>query len=209
MTTEHPILFTRPMVRATLAGIKTQTRRPIKRPLRHPGWTGYSYFASDGGIAIENGPDYPDADDDVVRCPYGVPGHRLWGRETYARVDGGFVYRADVPSLHEERMVVRLARKHGTKVTPWIPSIHMPRVAARLVLDIVSIRCQQLQDISEADALAEGVTKVGKRWEVEGIVATPDGARDAYKSLWEYIHGPGSWNANPWLWVIEYKRFAA
>lgn len=167
------------MVRALLKGGKTQTRRIIKRPLKHPGWTGYSYFDRDGdGIAIENGPDYPDTDDDVIRCPYGRTLDRLWVRESFWSNDEG--------DLVEYRATNPLA------VDLWKPSIHMPRKLSRITLQIVHIACEQLQWINEAGAFAEGV-----------------GCLAEYRELWGKINGPLSWGRNPWVWVVTFDRVSA
>jgi hypothetical protein len=181
---DRPILFSTPMVRAILEGRKSQTRRVIGRPLKHPGWTGYSYFASTrGGIAIENGPDYPDTDDDEIRCPYGVPGDRLWVRETWAQVDGQINYRAD-----QDRYVWRATR--------WKPSIHMPRTASRITLAVTEIRCEQLCEITLADAAAEG-------W--AGADAKHINAVSWYAELWDRINGKRApWKSNPWVWVVSF-----
>jgi hypothetical protein len=201
---EHPILFTRPMVRATLAGIKTQTRRLIKElPAQQYDEVGVESLDPSLWHFVYGSRAHSR------RCPYGIPGEGLWGRETYMQQPNASprtpIYHADVPDLAEERAAVRIAKRAGTKVPRWTPSIHMPRWAARLVLEVTRIRVQRIHEITEADALAEGVTKVGKRWEVEGIVATPISAVDAYRALWEYINGRGSWAANPWVWVVDYR----
>ena len=112
--------------------------------------------------------------------------------------------------------MVRLAHRHGTHVAPWRPSIHMPRWASRITLEITDIRVERLQEISEDDAKAEGVEPwvIGDGWREYGL--PPDveaagthplrSARDSFASLWESINGPGSWKANPWVWVIEFRR---
>ena len=172
--TERPILFSAPMVRAILAGTKTQTRRVVKLK-----------------------PDYMETflrlPNKVACCPYGQPGGRLWVRETFEDCESALhscvLYRAD----------------GGTPGTKWTPSIHMPRWASRITLEITGMRVERLQDISEADAMAEGVHYSL----LEKIQAGQDRwARHAYKKLWESIHGPGSWDLNPWVWVVEFKGVA-
>lgn len=207
---ERPILFSGPMVRAILAGTKTQTRRAIKRPLRHPGWTSYVYFGPSTNNptcrskAIECGPDYGDDESDVVYCPYGAAGDRLWCRETgWERPERTpkmmregadtwerYYYDADGLSEtdHEEFKAWGFKRR---------PSIFMPRWASRISLEITGVRVQRLQDISDADCLAEGI-----EWPYPSR-ATP---RGAYRSVWEAINGAKSWAATPWVWVIEFKR---
>jgi hypothetical protein len=189
---ERPIIFSAPMVRAILAGTKTQTRRVVKN-------TGM--YAIDAPIHGEE-----TAKRELLalatRCPYGQPGGRLWVRETWAQPDrrsAGFspwVYAAN----YQERPSHR-----------WRPSIHMPRCASRILLDVTAVRVERLQDISEADALAEGVTP---KWEpgcsgrlmeaLGGFSFRP--AASAYADLWESINGPGSWDANPWVWMVEFRR---
>ena len=107
------------------------------------------------------------------------------------------VYRADYPES-----------KPGEG---WKPSIHMPRHLSRILLEVIAVSVERLQDISEADAQAEGIERAGEcNWRDyldDGNDFT--GARYSYRSLWEQIHGPGSWDANPWVWVVEFKRVSA
>jgi hypothetical protein len=138
-------------------------------------------------------------------CPYGKPGDRLWVRETHFKYGGGFIYRADYGNL------TPISDGIGG---PWKPSIHMPRVASRISLEITGVRVDRLQDISNEDCVAEGITAIGKG------VRMPDGryaqagryetkastVRQLYSELWESINGPDSWAANPWVWVVEFWR---
>jgi len=179
---ERPILFSAPMVRAILAGQKTQTRRVMKK--LPPQKFGCSHSIKD--CIFGKGWSFNDARGncacDGVRCPYGEPGDRLWVRETWAHaIGGGFHYKAD----------------YGHSDWLWKPSIHMPRRASRITLEVAGVRVERLQDISEADAYAEGVE------------ATEYGqfpAPSAFKYLWESINGPESWISNPWVWVVEFKK---
>jgi hypothetical protein len=188
---ERPILFSAPMVRALLDGSKTQTRRVIKMP---PSWdcivyadwgNGFWPYRSDDGES----PNY-DNNEIPLNCPHGQPGDRLWVRETWAphpdfpRSVGRTVYRADPECEHD--------------VARWYPSIHMRREYSRILLEIVSVRVERLIAITYEDARAEGVDLT--IW--SGI------AINGYKALWESINGSGSWSANPWVWVIEFKRVA-
>lgn len=180
--TERPILFSAPMVRAILAGTKTQTRRVVK---------------PDGKYRLDL---VCPADGGPSRCPYGQPGDRLWVREAWRVVwssDGEpprsfdasyrFWYEADAP-LQDGYGKLR-------------PSIHMPRCASRITLKITGVRVERLQDISIRDCIAEGIHCGGPE--------NPDGIekRD-YRDLWASINGPESWDANPWVWVIEFRRIA-
>jgi len=208
-TTERPILFSAPMVRALLAGKKTQTRRAIKA-------------APTGSSAYLLGLHQPtgmwgihanvERDDGVWRgrCPYGAPGDRLWVRETFAKIDGQTQPWIETDYRATYTRGDRLGDTLGIKKR-WTPAIHMPRAASRITLEVTEIRVERLQNISEADARAEGVNLQprltgyskdgGCRWE-------PEDPRTAYCSLWESINGPGSWESNPWVWVVSFKRAA-
>lgn len=180
------ILFSAPMVRALLAGTKTQTRRAVK------------------------------VQEDIVhadsRSPYGQPGDRLWVRESFfaygrwgrhfnekkqcdewrfadmtRECDHSYQYAADNPDVQVEK---------GRSATPgWHtrPALFMPRAASRILLEVVSVRVERLQAISEHDAIAEGIERGG------------DNPVDSYRSLWERINGSGSWDVNPWVWRVEFR----
>jgi hypothetical protein len=218
---ERPILFSGPMVRALLAGTKTQTRRIMQRQPENEPWTAYTLFGQAGytpdreWVARENGPDYPDGKEDECWCPYARRrGDRLWVRETWMDLQGTgiehrdrggklqrYAYAADTPvGTHGDEC----RKDFGLK---WRPSIHMPRVASRILLEVNSLRVERLAEISEADARAEGV-------EPNDAYAGPakdrqGGWRNGYRILWEQINGPGSWDANPWVWAIEFKRITS
>lgn len=184
---ERGILFSAPMVRALLAGTKTQTRRAVK--------------ARESNAHADS------------RSPYGRPGDRLWVRESFfaygrwekrynetkqrdewrfvdmTRECGhSYLYAADNPDVRLEK---------GRSVTPgWHTrsSLFMPRAASRILLEVVAVRVERLQVISEQDAIAEGV---------EQDAGNPI---DSYRSVWERINGTGSWDANPLIWVVEFRR---
>lgn len=190
---ERPILFSGDMVRALLAGRKTQTRRVVKpQPECLRDVQALQFHVATGEpLAIGKG------------CPYGAPGDRLWVRETHLPTASGVYYRADFSEFE--------AAGHGAMYGGWKPSIHMPRWASRLTLEIVAVRVERLQDISEADARAEGLYSNPKythavlyTW--DGVQGNSNNPRYAYQLLWESIKGPGSWALNPWVWVIEFKR---
>ena len=205
---ERPILFSAPMVRAILDWRKTQTRRVVKpQPPDDIGLPIGVDLYSPTCIG-KNGDEYPG--DEIfgaysecgewgVKCPYGQPGDRLWVRETWGPCDGGVCYRADEDA--------------GSVALPddgrWTPSIHMPRWASRITLEITGVRVERLQDISEADAIAEGVPAVSSGgvtlFTTTGVNCF-QAAKGAYAALWESINGPGSWDANPWVWVVEFRR---
>jgi hypothetical protein len=170
------------MVRAILDGSKTQTRRIIKN-------TGTYAIEDHHGIITAN----RERSALATQCRYGKPSDRLWVRETWAEVGtmdpGLIVYRADYPDC--------VPRQYenvppASEIT-WKPSIHMFRKHSRIILEITGVRVERLQDISEAGAIAEGVSDI----------LNPVGA---YRELWESINGPASWAANPWVWVVEFKR---
>ena len=212
---ERPILFGAPMVRALLDGSKTQTRRVVKP--QPP-----AVFCKGDVAAITNGtrwafsrlPEriaHPPGLHEGILCPYGQPADRLWVRETFADLRGtGIEHRPD-PSGPLNRYAFAADHPPGSNGdearkefgVKWKPSIHMPRAASRITLEITEVRVERLKDISEADAVAEG-TPAGF-WEYDNGEGT-ETAKESYECLWESINGPGSWNANPWVWVVEFRR---
>jgi hypothetical protein len=187
---ERPILFSGPMVRALLDGSKTQTRRIAKE---FAGRTDLDAILR--RFPHQNG------------CPYGKPGDRLWVREAWSH---------DARTLEECRAAYEDALAGGTfaggtygpyyratetapETLRWRPSIHMPRWASRILLEIVSVRVERLQDISEADAIAEGC---------KNSLHLPGGrfANENFAHLWWSINGDGAWEVNPWVWVVEFRR---
>lgn len=228
---ERPILFSAPMVRAILEGRKTQTRRAIRKqfaPDAEPaevaatspeGWqiSGHSgLWWDDAGACI----------DDAIRCPYGQPGDRLWVRETWQgplleseEQEDEFRQSPDIykkPGFCAYRATDTLdAIDADGRELGWRPSIHMPRWASRILLEVTGVRVERLQDISEADAVAEGCQAIqGCEWRTfkeadAGIPMHKHTAIDAYSALWDALNGDGSWDANPWVWVIEFKRVMA
>lgn len=185
---ERPILMNAAMVRAVLNGTKTQTRRIA--PLLLPGDKNYIFAGSVEEWVRKRS----------LQCPYGQIGDRLWVREAFCYPNGQNKiawYRADSPWANDA-------------LVKWKPSIHMPRQASRITLEIVNVRVERLQDISEADAIAEGChqdSRMNGAWTADGDTFTSkdDGPVRAYRMLWESINGKGSWAANPWVWVIELK----
>ena len=201
MTKEIPILMAGPLVRATLAGLKTQTRRPIKRENEpDPG------FEWAGCLCREIDPSDTPCVTCSVRFP-GIPnaGDRLWVRETWtaamydAKSPADCLYRAD-----DNRGVEDLGE------AKWTPSIHMPRWACRLVLPLVSVRVERVQDITEEDAKAEGV-EPGISVQVSGknvFIPINNGSyREGFRTVWQSIYG--TWELNPWVWVAEWKDIEA
>ena len=185
---ETGMLFTSPMVRAILEGRKTQTRR-IAKPVRHPD-LGNVY--SPGALVLEHEPQ------NVINraCPYGHPGDRIYVRETFSQHPewGQLAFRADGEEFEDA---------DGWLWEPkWMPSIHMPKELARIWLEITGVRLERIQDISEADALAEGA-----RFELASIDSVRIGATasflSGFRNIWESTGG--DWDANPWVWAIDFK----
>ena len=222
MIKERPILFSAPMVRAILEGRKTVTRRVMK-PQPHPD------FLARGVHSVV--PQWPNQDgvrwfmedgcSELVKCPHGKPGDRLWVRESF--------WGCDLPGHGDQPCVVYDDEWHGkeyepAETRPWarkfgrIPSIHMPRNASRILLEITAVRVERLQD-------GEGETAFESRYLAEGIHRIHHGDGDyhyhafrnepgpgnwvdpfdAWRELWQSINGPGSWDANPWVWAVSFR----
>ncbi len=242
---ERPILFKAPMVRAILEGRKAQTRRVVKPHLNDCGHFLHSgnvdlahkqiaewreqnghWFGLSGYTTLAN-----------AACPYGQPGDRLWVRENHCFLDvvksamsrfplGAGKFGPDVWNLnveyqdgteHEvsvEGVKPKQTRQRGE--IKWRPSIHMPRWASRILLEVTCVRVERLSDISRVDAEAEGVglrrvSETDYRWidyshKDEGH--TFGDPRHSFWSLWKSINGEKSHDANPWVWVVEFKRVA-
>lgn len=202
---ERPILFTEPMVRAVLEGRKTVTRRAIKP---QPDFLGSMADPTTPFKTLGAG-----LHGQIV-CPYGQLGDRLWVREAWA-ADAQVDAVAPRDLSHGEPILFLAdgaARQTGcSMITPGKtrPSIHMPRWVSRILLEITSVRVERLQDISEAQAVAEGAHPEPcdhVRQSCSDIGCWGDTAKGAFGYLWESINGAGSWTANPWVWVIAFRR---
>jgi hypothetical protein len=182
---ERPILFSGAMVRAILAGTKTQTRRIAK---------GVHIVHAHTSEALTR----LDSAGPRISCPYGQPGDRLWVRECWARddEDGALMYRADL-GLGGSADDWERNRLDGVPRFRWRPSIHMPRAASRITLEVTGVRVERLQAISIEDAKAEGVT-------FNPLLHTDP--RESFIHLWTSINGAESWAANPWVWVVEFQK---
>jgi hypothetical protein len=204
---ERPILMSAPMVRAILAGTKVQTRRVVKPEPAGSVTTIYRPFANE-----PNNLHFYADNVGFIRwyggCPYGQPGDRLWVREAWkAHTTFDHLPPREIPQSH----VWYMADDGYKAESRYRQGMFMPRWASRITLEVTGGRVERLQDISEADAQAEGVTP---KWEpgcsgrlmeaLGGFSFRP--AASAYAELWEQINGPGSWDANPWVWVVEFKR---
>jgi hypothetical protein len=198
---EKPILFKGPMVQAILEGRKTQTRR-ICKDQPHEG-AGMVWWPDGKGTDTGTAGGAPGVY--LSRCPYGQPGDRLWVKESHWRFTGctergnrpwtGFVESPDgnpyKAICYDDSEVLAAANIHAACYR--VPSIHMPRWASRILLEITDVRVEKLNSIGQGDACAEGCPPFH-----EPI--------DWYQGLWEDINGKGSWNANPWVWVIQFQR---
>ncbi|EMM8869491.1 hypothetical protein AB9K36_18240 [Klebsiella michiganensis] len=194
---ERGMIFNAEMVRAILDGRKTQTRRIVKlQP------------DEDGLAKVTNGP-WVDTSERNYRCPFGDVGDRIWVRETWAEAGASApnlkLYRANYP----EHLPSHYENVPPANEIRWTPSIHMPRWASRILLETTDVRVERLNAISERDAQAEGVGKLrGGYWQhyQPGWTQHQLSARGSFVTLWKSIYGEESWNFNPWVWVIEFKR---
>lgn len=200
--TERPILFSAPMVRAILDGTKTQTRRIAKKMVRHPD-LGNLY--TPGALVLEGEPQH------VIEraCPYGRPGDRLWVREAWRVINLADVF-APREITAADRIWFEADGPHEPPAGRYRPGMFMPRWASRITLEITGVRVERLQEISRADAQAEGCHHDDpcdhKRRFCEEIGCEGPDYRVGFRNLWESINGPESWAANPWVWVIEFRR---
>ncbi len=204
---ERPMLFNGEMVRAILEGRKTQTRRIITPSLK---WADEVHLEEgrDGSWIPYNGADdsilSPDSIEEPIPCPYGILGDRLWVKETFCW--SGYAYN------HDE-VIWRASENLGIDErggNPWKPSIHMPRWASRILLEVVSVRVERVHDITDEDCQMEGI-------DVDHSDYTPDPNNESvrnesvyhweFSKLWNSINeakGFG-WDKNPWVWVVEFK----
>lgn len=225
---ERGMIFNGEMVRAILDGRKTQTRRPVRFPVLDKN-LGCELAGNELAGELSAG--------NYLNSAFGKPGHRIWVRETWATLgneDGCCVDWEDNLCKGDERSAARIYRAsceqrpgdYGLWSIPddadwkphtkdhkfegaWRPSIHMPRWASRILLEITSVRVERLNAISEEDARAEGIIDGGclncGEPEPCGCANPEPDATDAFAYLWQSIYGQENWNANPWVWVIEFK----
>lgn len=182
---ERSIIMSGDNPRLILEGRKTQARRLVKNP----------------NFSVVNGrPHFAKADGSFYDCPYGIAGDRLWVREAWHTDNPEYIarYKAEPylgdPDPDNAQICYRADLVHENSGCVWRPSIHMPRWASRITLEITKVRVERLQDISEEDALAEGQPCNDRT------------ARSNYMILWDSLHGKGAWNNNPFVWVIEFSR---
>ncbi|HAU5660028.1 morphogenetic protein [Citrobacter sp. Cf140] len=215
---ERGMIFNGEMVRAILDGRKTQTRRIVKP---QPELTKSSGFSWKGAV-FGSGSDDRETNRNFahVKCPHGKPGDRIWVRETFQGplfdFDQMDAYCKDSAPFEKAQFCVY---KADGKPAPeffdaddnlhccWRPSIHMPRWASRILLEIIDIRVERLNTISQADAIAEGAPPSHPSIDsVSREYGFPDFSRSWFGQTWQHIYGEESWQANPWVWVLEFKR---
>jgi hypothetical protein len=201
-TRERPIIFSGPMVRAILEGRKSQTRRIVK--FNHKPWLNpmaHVEYARDGMPIWFDAPpskSIRDSDyfDEGYPCPYGQPGDRLWVRETWQHDSPDSMTD---PVYQTTACCFYRADESDPRTKPisgkWRPSIHMPRWASRITLELTDVRVERLKDISEADATAEGVPS--------SLMASTH--RIGFFNLWNSIHGCNADDLNPWVWVLAFR----
>ncbi len=225
---ERPILFSGPMVKAILAGRKTQTRRIMKQQpdtvvgngekMTHARWWNEKGSFPMNRSTVAN-----------FICPYGLVGDRLWVRESWAvsniydclspsKICRDILEREGYPKTKPPCGVRYPATDSMSDGIRCRPSIHMPRWASRITLEITGVRVERVQDISNADCCAEGIVPIGAEKDLGNCCGTKVMAqagvlngrystvRQLYSELWNKINGNGSWSSNPWVWVVCFKR---
>jgi hypothetical protein len=196
---EYPVLFSAPMVRAILSGAKTQTRRVVK-PCKDRDLGCVLAPCEIAGEVNAGG---------LRNSVYGQPGDRLWVREAFMHEPADYCWEASVSIPCRPASTSYRADFDGdSRGAGWTPSIHMPRGLSRITLEITDVRVERLQDISEADAQAEGcllecMTPTGN--DSGSAIHGPGG----FMALWKSINGADSWDANPWVWCVGFKRLEA
>lgn len=220
--TERPIIFSAPMVRALLAGTKTQTRRVVQpQPQKSADAEYWSFSIYDHGYGTRDAESMTRYLNSIMHGPapwrpYGAVGGRLWVREGHAIVPRT-AYHHDLSIPHRESpdghsWAVYREGWERCQPGPWRSPIHLPRWASRITLELTGVRVERLHDITEADAQAEGVELLDCTYinrcqsnscPRHGVL---DPYRHAYRATWESIHGRGAWEHNPFVWVLEFRR---
>lgn len=197
---ERPILFSGEMVRAILEGRKTQTRRLVKNPPAYSELYETARRELHMGFEIQWFNEGASLPFNYWQCPYGGIGSRLWVRETFSTT-----LTKAIPGFGDGRDIRYTSFRANEGSTPipgqtWKPSIFMPRDLSRITLEITAVRVERLQEITDADALAEGVDRTN--------TSIPGYAKERFRRLWDQINGKrASWQSNPWVWVVEFKKF--
>ena len=230
--TTRPVIFNAAMVRAILDGTKSVTRRVIKpKPyastdefVHHEDGT----WQEHGDLGMCNGCRGPH--NAPIRCPFGVPGDKLYVRETwapyrgcdeplksfrsatcarYAADNSVYLLGGDTPPTKLDSYALAPHREMPGGPWPWRPSIHMPKFASRITLEVTDVRVERVQDISEEDAKAEGVGAQPHYFRGPEPCLQGSSYRDGFRDLWDSIAKPGErWAANPWVFAVSFKRLA-
>ncbi|HIE5059734.1 TPA: hypothetical protein ACXNFZ_000770 [Serratia marcescens] len=229
---ERPVIFNGEMVRAIIDGRKTQTRRIVKvQPEPSKTRAGDFWFSSKKLESMVHVSDFMPGNSPIADChlffqehccPFGQVGDRLWVRETFA---GHYLDDDQIQDIKDDRNKAEDLCEYRADysddadcVDGWTPSIHMPRWASRITLEITAVRVERLNDISVDDAKAEGVRALENNFgngpaycdyllpNLDDTAEWYNRASDSFKSLWKSIYGEESWRANPWVWVIEFRR---
>jgi hypothetical protein len=211
---DRPIIFSADMVKAILEGRKTHTRRVMKQQPYTLRVEGFGYPTKEGGFVSLR------SEHCLNECPYGKPGDRLWVRETWTGTwhdtDGLENMHISYAADGSERFVIApedyVLPKAATKAGGWVSPLFIKRFASRITLEITDVRVQRLQEISSEDCMAEGIIKLpasgryvsGKGAQYFGGATST--AKSAFCDLWRAINGSGSWDANPWVWAITFRR---
>ena len=221
--TERGMIFNGEMVRALLSGRKTQTRRIMKvQPKPSKSRPGDFWFSSKKLESMVHVSDLAPGNSPIADyhlfiqehcCPFGAVGDRIWVRETFCPVDdtqyGGekwVDYRA-TPRYEASHPAGWDSAPNDAEALKWRPSIHMPHWASRILLEITDVRVERLNAISQADAIAEGAPPSHPSIDcVSQEYGFPDFSRSWFGQTWQHIYGEESWDANPWVWVIKFKR---
>ena len=218
---ERPILFSAPMVRAILEGRKTVTRRPVKVQPFDLNWSRrdhrfeYTAGRAENGDEIDGFFAYTTRSGGAwsAKCPYGQPGDRLWVRESLRYdCEYGHYFAAGGPhgeevylcSLFDDDEAQTGYSYDGLLPERSVPSIHLHRRYSRILLEITEVRVERLQAISADQAEAEGIDFLRAAPDLDETM-TP---QQLFECLWDHVNGKGAWEANPWVWVVEFKRVA-
>lgn len=218
---ERPILFSAPMIRAILAGTKTQTRRVAKLPHNNPLGVWEPFWFGGENCYDRHGQEVPgrwtlghSRTGDIIGCPIAQAGDRLWVREAWRACRGldNTPPRDIDPGSDIEFEATKQSYAEIGLVGKLRPSMFMPRWASRITLEVTGVKVERLQEISEADAIAEGIQQwpLGFRVALSGAPKHEsrsfDTAIGAFRFLWDSINGPGAWDLNPWVWAISFKK---
>lgn len=203
---ERPILFSGEMVKAILEGRKTQTRRVVKPQYENqlkqlPGFGDKWQHPIGQLVEVVN-----------EKCPFGKVGDRLWVRESFAYLKPN---SNDPSSSDKVHTIAYKATDKSPDEVKWKPSIHMPRAVSRLTLEVIGVRVERLQDISEEDAIAEGVLNEALPFEKTRWFDYDQGrfnddivcGEECFMTLWDSINAKKCpWDSNPWVWVVEFEK---